>query len=51
LEEALHDLLIGGELAMDDFERDILADKRVLGEKNGSHAAGPDLLQYALAAD
>jgi hypothetical protein len=36
---------------MNDFERDLLADKRVLGEKNGSHAAGPDLLQDAVAAD
>ena len=43
--------LLLGELAVDDLERDLLADQRVLGEIHGSHAARPDLLEDAVAAD
>ncbi len=51
LEEALHDLAIASELAMDDFERDLLADQRMLGEIDRTHAARPDLVQDAVIAD
>ena len=51
LEEALDDFLVAGELAVDDLERDLLADQRVLGEIDGAHPAGPDLVQDAVAAD
>ena len=51
LEEALDDLLVARELAVDDLERDLLADQRVLGEVHRTHSAGPDLVQDAVAAD
>src|SRR6185312_15253598 len=51
LKEALDDFLVVRELAVDDLERDLLADQRVLGEIDRTHPAGPDLVQDAVAAD
>ncbi len=51
LVEARDHFLVAGELAVDDLERDLLADHRVLGEIDRSHAAGPDAIQDPVIAD
>jgi len=51
LEEPLDDFLVRRQLAMDDLERDLLADQRMLGEVDGTHPAGADLGQDPVVAD
>ena len=51
LEEALHDLLVAGELAVDDLERHLLPDQRVLGEIDHAHPTGADLRDDPVVAD
>ena len=51
LEEARHDIAVRREVLMDDLERDLLADRRVLGEVDRAHAARPDLGQDAVVPD
>src|SRR5262249_14843473 len=51
LVEALDELLVVRELAVDDIESDLLSDQGVFGEVHGAHAAGPDLVEDAVIAD
>ena len=50
VDEPLHHLGVPGMLAVDDLEGDLLADERMLGEVDDPDAAGPELLQHAVAA-